>query len=198
MPVLMPGGDLATIWPERMLYGILPDEQTHQLLLSRGWKEQDLSILEKQVSKRFNTAVTSSTGRILDAAAALLGICRKKTYDGEPAMKLESAAYGASPETWEIPLTRIGTAEVLDTPSLLKQARDRFMSDPKDSQNIQQIAASIQYNLARGIGVIACNAAASAGLQTIALSGGVAYNEMIRNTIRETVHKNGYTIVHKP
>ena len=194
MPVLMPGGDIATIWPERMLYGILPDDTTRQVLLSRGWKEQDLSILDKQVTKRFNTAVTSSTGRVLDAAAALLGICRKKTYDGEPAMKLESAAYGASPEVWEIPLTRIGQAEVLDTPSLLKNARDRYMRQPEDPQTIQQIAASIQYNLARGIATIACNAAASAGIQTIALSGGVAYNEMIREAIRETVHNSGYQL----
>ena len=68
------------------------------------------------------------------------------------------------------------------------------MRQLEDPQTIQQIAASIQYNLARGIGVIACNAAASAGMQTIALSGGVAYNEMIRETIRETVHNSGYQL----
>ena len=74
LPVLMPGGDLATTWPERMLYGILPDDKTRELLHSRGWAEQDLSILDKQISKRFNTTITTSTGRVLDAAAALLGI----------------------------------------------------------------------------------------------------------------------------
>ena len=194
MPVLMPGGDLATTWPERMLYGILPDEVTSGLLLSRGWTYQDLSILEKQVSKRFNTAVTSSTGRVLDAAAALLGICRKKTYDGEPAMKLESFAYGVSPESWNIPLTRIGQAEVLDTPALLKKARDLYMKHPEEPKIIQKTAASLQYNLARGIAAIACNAAASSGLQTIALSGGVAYNEMIRETIRKIVKNNGFNL----
>ncbi|HPP78458.1 carbamoyltransferase HypF [Methanospirillum sp.] len=194
MPVLMPGGDLATLWPERMLYGILPDDRTRDLLLSRGWPEQDFSILEKQVTKRFNTAVTSSTGRILDAASALLGICRKKTYDGEPAMKLESVAHGTKPEPWEIPLTRIGEREVLDTPSLLRKARDIYLRYPEEPDVIRQIAASLQYNLARGIATIACDAAASAGLCTIALSGGVAYNEMIRNTIKKTVEESGFDL----
>jgi len=194
MPVLMPGGDLAATWPERMLYGILPDEVTRGILLSRGWAEQDVSIIEKQVMRRFNTSVSSSTGRVLDAAAALLGICRKKTYDGEPAMKLESLAHGTKPESWDIPLTRIGQAEVLDTPALLKKARDLCMKHPDDLRVIRKTAASFQYNLARGIAMIASNAAASSGLQTIALSGGVAYNEMIRETIQKTVQSNGFKL----
>ena len=192
MPVLMPGGDLATTWPERMLYGILPDDTTRELFHSRGWKEQDLNILEKQISRRFNTVVTTSTGRVLDAAAALLGICRKKTYDGEPAMKLESAAYGVTPEAWDIPLTRIGDAEVLDTTHLLKIAREKYLQNPSETDTIRHIAASFQYNLAKGIATIACNAGANAGFERVALSGGVAYNEMIRETIRDTVHKNGF------
>ncbi|PWR75190.1 carbamoyltransferase HypF [Methanospirillum stamsii] len=195
LPVLMPGGDLATIWPERMLYGILPDEETISLLHSRGWTEQDLTILEKQVSRRFNTAVTSSTGRVLDAASALLGICRKKTYDGEPAMRLESFAHGTTPEVWEIPIVRINNAEVLDTSRLLKTACDLYTKNISDTNATRKIAASIQYNLARGIAGIACNAATNAGITKIALSGGVAYNEMIRNTIQCTVQERGYELV---
>ena len=93
-PVSMPGGDLATRFPERMLYGILPDKKILSLLGSRGWSDIELGVLEKQVTSGFNVIQTTSTGRVLDAAAALLGICRERTYDGEPAMKLESAASG--------------------------------------------------------------------------------------------------------
>ena len=31
-------------------------------------------------------------GRVLDAVAAVLGLCFERTYEGEPAMKLESTA----------------------------------------------------------------------------------------------------------
>ena len=91
-PVAMPGGDLATRFPERMLYGILPEEACLDILRHRGWSEVELGVLRKQVATQFNVTMTSSTGRVLDAAAALLGICRERTYDGEPAMKLEAAA----------------------------------------------------------------------------------------------------------
>ena len=83
-PVAMPGGDLATRFPERMLYGILPEDRVRMLLASRGWSDVELGVLEKQLATGFNVTQTTSTGRALDAASALLGICRERTYDGEP------------------------------------------------------------------------------------------------------------------
>jgi len=195
MPVLMPGGDMAAIWPERMLYGVLDDEETLALLAGRGWKEDELSVLEKQVSRRFNTTFTTSTGRILDAASALLGICTKKTYDGEPAMKLESAAYGVKPEKWDTPVFHSGDAMILDTRFLLKKAREKYLMDKENPDNIRSIASSFQYNLARGVAMIASDAAASSGFSRIALSGGVSYNELIRNTIGEQVRKDGFELI---
>lgn len=195
LPILMPGGDQATLWPERMLYGILPDEMTKEILGRRGWTEQELSVLERQVEKKFNTSVTTSTGRVLDAAAALLGICRKKTYDGEPAMRLESAAYGHSPEKWDLPVIDSGGMQILDTAALLRNTRDQYLKNPRDTGAIRRTAASFQYNLARGIATIACNCALSAGISKVALSGGVAYNEAIRETIRETVTEEGLELV---
>ena len=45
-----PGGDLATRFPERMLYGILPEEECLTLLRHRGWSDIELGVLEKQVA----------------------------------------------------------------------------------------------------------------------------------------------------
>ena len=53
---------------------------------------QEFSAVMKQLEKGVNIFQSSSTGRVLDAAAAMLGICGIRTYEGEPAMKLESAA----------------------------------------------------------------------------------------------------------
>ena len=101
-PVAMPGGDLATRFPERMLYGIQPEDPVLSLLGARGWSGVELGVLRKQVVRGVNVVSTTSTGRVLDAAAALLGICRERTYDGEPAMKLESAASGGHAEEWDL------------------------------------------------------------------------------------------------
>ena len=65
---------------------------------------------------------TSSTGRVLDAASALLGICRERTYDGEPAMKLESAAAGGCAEAWELTFSTRNGCEMLSRPGPMREA----------------------------------------------------------------------------
>ncbi|WOF15569.1 carbamoyltransferase HypF [Methanoplanus sp. FWC-SCC4] len=180
--VMMPGGDLATKFPERMLYGIMPEERVKDLLISRGWGQMEINLLEKQVEKKFNVAETSSTGRILDAASALLGICREKTFDGEPAMKLESAGASGKPDKWDLTYYKKDGCRIFSTKDLIQTAFDKT-----DSSKIPDIAASFEYNLARGIAKMAVDAANEAGIHKVALSGGVAYNHLFRETIKEEI-----------
>lgn len=187
----MPGGDLATRFPERMLYGILPTPGIRDLLALRGWSEMELSVLVRQVERGLNVAATSSTGRVLDAASALLGICRERTYDGEPAMKLESAAYAGKPSAWDLEYRRDGGCEVLSTRSLLTEAYRRSAA----GERVGDIAASFQYNLARGVAAMAIQAAEERGIPRVALSGGVAYNKAIREAIRDEVLAAGLEFV---
>ena len=187
----MPGGDLATRFPERMLYGILPTAEIRGLLASRGWSDMELAVLAKQVERGLNVAATSSTGRVLDAAAALLGICRERTYDGEPAMKLESAAYAGKASAWEIEFLRDDGCEVLSTRALLSEACRRSLA----GERVGDIAASVQYNVARGVAAMAVHVAEERGIPRVALSGGVAYNRAIRETIVGEVRTAGLTVV---
>jgi len=188
--VAMPGGDLATKFPERMLYGILPDDETIALLTERGWNTIETGVLAHQIERGVNVAHTSSTGRVLDAAAALLGICREKTYDGEPAMKLESVARAGTPQTWDLCIEHENGADVLKTSRLLATARNAM-----GTESPATLAASIQHNLARGIAEIAKDAAREHGYETVALSGGVAYNEAIRTTIQRELEDSGLTVL---
>lgn len=187
-PVVMPGGDLATKFPERMLYGILPTEQTKSLLLSRGWSEPAVKILEQMTERRFNSPITTSAGRVLDAASALLGICRERTYDGEPSMELEAfAARGvAQPMDIVISYDANGSA-VLSTSSLLSEA----FSMMEDGIDICDIAASVQETLAKGIARLAIIAAETTGMGKAALSGGVAINRTIRERITDELARIG-------
>ena len=190
--VPMPGGDLATRYPERMLYGILPISGGRDLLASRGWSDIELTVLSRQVERGLNVAATSSTGRVLDAAAALLGICRERTYDGEPAMRLESAAYAGKPTAWDLEFRRgDGGSEVLSTRSILAEAYRRSAAGERTGD----VAASVQYNLARGVAAMAVRAAEDRGIPRVALSGGVAYNQAIRETIRTEVLAAGLEVV---
>ena len=178
--VLMPGGDLATKFPERMLYGILQDAETLSLLSERGWDDTSLRVLEQQTEKRFNCPATTSTGRVLDAAAALLGICRERTYDGEPSMVLEAYAARGTPQPLEVRIVsgRNG-ADVLLTSEILREGRAMI----KRGVSVPYTAATMQTALAKGIAELALRSAERIGISTAALSGGVAINRSIRETI---------------
>ncbi|RPI39008.1 MAG: carbamoyltransferase HypF [Methanoregulaceae archaeon] len=198
-PVAMPGGDLATRFPERMLYGILPDDDVLSLLGSRGWPDVDMGVLKKQVASGFNVPVTTSTGRVLDAASALLGICRERTYDGEPAMKLEAHAAGMAAEPWDLSFTTLNGCEILSSRALMKTAFLHMQNmDEGDHRQVRSLAASFQYNLARGIAALGIRAAEREGMKNIALSGGVAYNHAIRETIRQEILARGFTCIINP
>ena len=59
-------------------------------LLSYG--EMEAELILNQLKKGTGAVQTTSCGRVLDAVSALLGLCEVRSYEGEPAMKLESAA----------------------------------------------------------------------------------------------------------
>ena len=54
--------------------------------------ETEANLIVDQLGRGVGTVETTSCGRVLDAVAAVLGVCYERSYEGEPAMKLESAA----------------------------------------------------------------------------------------------------------
>ena len=83
------GGDLATEYPLRIAFAIaykageeLPSH--YEKYLRKG---ESFDLFAKIYDKGIET---SSLGRLLDATSAMLEVCFKRTYEGEPAMKLES------------------------------------------------------------------------------------------------------------
>ncbi|MFH1435688.1 MAG: carbamoyltransferase HypF [Pseudomonadota bacterium] len=189
----MPGGDAATIFPARMLAGILFDAMgtgARDVLLRvkhlfrHG--ESEINVVLRQLEADLNVVRTTSCGRVLDALAALLGICGRRTYDGEPAMKLEAAC--AEP-SFDIPVEISGS--VLNTTRIVVEAA-RLLDRGADPGGI---GASCQQAIALGLATIAVDKAKAAGIEAVGLTGGVAYNKMIHLAVREHVEKAGLRFV---
>ncbi|AKB14037.1 hydrogenase maturation protein HypF [Methanosarcina thermophila] len=194
LPQPMPGGDLASKIPSRMVLGILfgklGREELEKLPLTFPKGTMELSTVMKQLETGVNVIQSSSTGRVLDAAAAMLGICGIRTYDGEPAMKLESAAR-MSTHAVDLPVIikkdRNTGVHVLDTTELLLGVYE--LSGKYSSSDL---AFAVEENLAKGISEIAISLAAKKGLEKIGLSGGVAYNDHITSCIARNVKEAGF------
>lgn len=194
LPQPMPGGDLASKAPSRMVLGILSKRleraELEKLQLTFPKGAMEFSAVMKQLETGVNVVRSSSTGRVLDAAAALLGICDIRTYDGEPSMKLESAAR-ASTHVVDLPVIfkkdRDSGVPVLDTTELLLGVYE--LSGKYSPSNL---AFAVEESLAMGISELASSLAAKRGLENIGLSGGVAYNDHITSCIAESVKEAGF------
>ncbi len=195
IPVPMPGADLATRYPIRMvagiLHGIYEDRKLATTLTSLGLSELESSILLEQIERGVNVPKTSSTGRVLDAVSSALGVCQKRTYDGEPAMTLEGVAHYGHPDV-ELPveIAVYHGRQVLDTRPLLAEV----LHAKEEHKSTKNIAASAQATLARGIATIAVEAAEAAGTKNVGLSGGVAYNKAIVKTVDEMCDAHGFIL----
>jgi hydrogenase maturation protein HypF len=195
MPVAMPGGDLATRYPVRMAAGILHDIcEGHELvakLVTLGLSELESSILLEQIERKVNVPMTSSTGRVLDAVSSILGVCQKRTYDGEPAMTLEGVAYyGRDDVPLPLETETYQGRQVLDTRPFLAEV----LHAREEGKSTKNIAASAQSTLARGLATIAVEAAENAGIKSIGLSGGVAYNKAIVRAVLDVCNQRGATL----
>ncbi len=106
--VPMPGGEQAVLNPVRMAASHLacalgPQEALRRLGPAMREGECDLAL--RVMGREAFSPPTSSAGRLFDAVAALLGVRRRATYDGQPAAELEAhcapEAEGAYPVAFE-------------------------------------------------------------------------------------------------
>ncbi|ASJ06783.1 carbamoyltransferase HypF [Thermococcus pacificus] len=191
----LPGGDLASYYPLRALMGILSKvysiEELGEIIgrccpkavESLKYGKVEFSVILNQLAKGVNTAYASSTGRVLDSLAVLLNVAYRRHYEGEPAMKLESFAMkGKNDLKFEVPVE----GELIKVEELFLQALDAIeKASPAD------IAYSVHLALARAFANVAIEKAMEFGVKDVAISGGVAYNELIVKTIRKAVEASG-------
>lgn len=79
----------------------------------------NLQLQEAAWKQNLNTAVSSSMGRLFDAASALLDVCHYNSYEGECAILLELAAYEG--EKWLSHLTEAEKDAVLEAEVLVQE-----------------------------------------------------------------------------
>ena len=196
-PQFMPGGDLSAIWYGRMLQGILYKVFKRNELAkflkanyTNGFKygAKEIDVVFQQLEKKINTPLTTSTGRILDALSCLLGVCFKRTYEGEGAMKLEALAFeGDDSIPLPFKIQRLENRDILVTSEAFAEVKT-FLQNGTSRKNL---AASFQRSLAEGLTDIATRVAKERGIKFIGFSGGVAYNEAMTRNIRRQVEKEG-------
>ncbi|HEX8769312.1 MAG TPA: carbamoyltransferase HypF, partial [Acidimicrobiales bacterium] len=147
-----------------------------------------------QMIERPETIKTSSAGRLFDAAAALLGVRTKVTYEGQAAIELEALASSVALEeapTYDIEERRAEGMLVLD-PALLVTA---LIEERERGRPPSEIAAGFHAALGRATARAARQLTTEHDLDTVALSGGVFQNAQLTKIVAGELEATGLRVL---
>lgn len=177
------GGDKAAKEPIRVLVSILKDEDLSEYSTSYKYGGQGIEVLKKLVAEE--KIFSTSCGRILDMFSTMLFSCSERTYEGEPAMKLESLAWNGN--DLKIPI---------EVENNILQIEDfaKEIFNLRHKHKREDLAKTVHISLANAFSDIAIENAKVDHLP-IGFSGGVAYNRIFTNAIRKKVESSGLRYV---
>jgi hydrogenase maturation protein HypF len=179
------GGDQAVKEPRRVALGLLyeifgeeifiqPNELYQELL--EAFTPTELKLLQTMFQRQINTPQTSSAGRLFDGVAALMGLRRRVSFEGQAAMELEFAINeeNDSQETYPFQLNHAGSTLIIDwQPLILEILKDQYQKLPTGT-----IAAKFHNTLAE----IIVSISQQIGEPKILLTGGCFQNKYLTET----------------
>ncbi|MEQ1710561.1 MAG: carbamoyltransferase HypF [Hyphomicrobium sp.] len=196
----LPGGAAAVREPWRNLYahlsaagisGISALHRTHPTL---GWlREKPIAMIEQMLARGINAPLASSAGRLFDAVAAVLGVCRDlQSYEGQAAMELECLAEAyisnAAPYPFAI---RDGTPTVVSFapmwPALLR--------DIQSLEPTGLIAARFHRAVISAIARTVEILSQEHRIGVVALSGGVFQNRLLVDGVGAQLERMGLRVL---
>ncbi len=178
-PVRQPGGDRAAREGWRMAAAYLEaagraSEALPDVLGGAGAPDARRWRLVARVAAGGTAPVTTSAGRLFDAAASLLGVAQASTFEGEAAMRLEAVAASAGGVAG-VDVAIAGEPAVLDTPALVAHLVD----ERRRGRPVPELAAVFHESLAQAVAATCHRLATAAAVRRVALSGGVFQNALL-------------------
>jgi hydrogenase maturation protein HypF len=205
----LPGGDVAVRNPWRTALGYLslePELDGAFRLALEGVSDSDRRVVEAQAAAGVNAPQASSMGRLFDAAAAVLGLRNRCSYEGQAAMELEAAAGGPGsgreeedegmlgvwPETILFPVEREASGmRVMDPlPLLSGLGRARQSGLP-----LAPLALHFHRVVARTSADLAATVCEEEGITSVVLSGGVFQNALLLGTLESMLERRGLRVL---
>lgn len=183
----LPGGDRAIREPRRSALGALVEIEGPE---ARGYVESwfdvsELKTLLQMITRGVHAPRTSSMGRLFDAVAALCGLPRVISFEGQAAMALEFAA--DREETGSYPLPLVGQSPaVADWEPLLRAV----LAERREGVPVAKISARFHNALAD----FALAVAHRWGGRQVVLSGGCFHNELLAERVQQRLSAAGFAV----
>ena len=198
----LPGGAASVRDARRNAFALLSElgllEHPGAARLLDSLDEQTRSVTATMIERGINSPRTSSMGRLFDAAAAILGICDKATYEGEPAIELEAAAWRAlGGKTVRLDGNHAGVFTSADDSPILdpQPLIEALLNGIEAGAPADRLALGFHIAITHATTHIASEICAREGLDTVALSGGVFMNRLLLQLLTRELKSVGLTVL---
>jgi len=196
----MPGGEAAIREPWRMAFAHLAgtgfSEQEARHLT--GASDQEARLLSRMIDREINSPLTSSLGRLFDAAAAIILRRRKVDYDAQAAIELEGIAVKESDRlkrTEYVPIFAESDSPK-ESPRVIKTAQlwRALVDDLRGGVPQAEIAAQFHAGVAQAFIAAVIGARQFTGIAEVALSGGCMHNRRLARLLRSGLEQEGFKV----
>ena len=202
----LPGGAASVRDARRNAFALLSElgllEHPGAARLLDSLDEQTRSVTATMIERGINSPRTSSMGRLFDAATAILDICDKATYEGEPAIELEAAAWRALSSESVCPADNIAgfsvtessrpdACHVLNSRSLI----EALLEGIEAGISVNRLALDFHVAVARSSARIASDICVHEGIDTVVLSGGVFMNRLLLQLLTRKLKSAGLAVL---
>ncbi len=186
-PFPLPGGDRAAREPRRSALGLLfaAYGQDAEEMAARWFTHQELRILFDAIEHQLNTPRTSSMGRLFDAVAAIVGLPRIVTFEGQAAMALEFVADPNESDAYPLPLGK-ATPSIADWQPML----EALLADLRAGTSVGTVSGRF-HNALAGLAVAV---AERTGCHRVVLSGGCFQNGVLSTLARQRLQRAGFEV----
>jgi len=192
VPARLPGGDAAVQHPVRQSVGRLPAMSAALRARLGKWygvTPEQWEAWYAQCRQELNAPWSSGAGRVFDAFAVLLGVApREITYEGQPAIRLESLARhatGQEPIKLPFEVTQEGAMLQVDWQPVFEK-----LAEEQDAQ-LALWALSLHHAVASAALEMIDYGVSQTGCRIVALSGGVFMNRILNDILVPALQEKG-------
>lgn len=200
LPVALPGGAKAIKEPWRNLVAHLTAAFGPDYLaclpagqLADALRTKQLPVLDKMIASGLNAPLSSSAGRMFDAAAAALGVCfHGQDFEGRAGTVLECLARPHLGSEAPYPVAvEPGEQTSLSWEPLWRD----LLADLASGTDTGRIAARFHLALIHGLAETVSQISASCGVERIVLSGGVLQNRILHEGLTRQLKCKGLNVL---
>jgi hydrogenase maturation protein HypF len=194
-PFLLPGGEKAVHEPWRIGVSLLREA------FGEKWPEVSVKLglvpepayykwMDHIFTTRINSPLTSSLGRVFDGVAAILGLHRKVSFEGQAAMELEALAQRKTEAVYPFDIREDQAALILDLSPVIRGVVEALEKDVSR----EEIAFAFHNTLVKALTDMATEVRRRTGFERTVLSGGCFQNRLLLERSIAELGKAGFAV----